>query len=313
MSAIQTFNLCKTFRQKREKIVALDNVNLNMEGNEIYGLLGPNGAGKTTLIHVLSTLITPTSGNASVAGFDLLKEQQKIKERIGICFGGAEFYWDFSPNEILNYYAMTFDIPREKRAGKIKELSKDLKFGKFIDKKFYTLSTGMKQKIAIAKALLNDPEVVFMDEPTNGLDVEIAIEVRKYLRNLVRKTQTTILLTSHNMHEIEIMCKNVSLINRGRIVREGRIDSIKKGLNFPDTIFISPEGSADCGFMWRLKGVDRMQKKEGGIFVETRDTQRTLERIFAEFRRRKIKIGDMEIRKASLEEAFLKIIGEAND
>lgn len=308
MPVIETFGISKEFSYKKERVQALDDVGIKIGEKEIFGLLGPNGAGKTTLINVLSTLILPTKGTANILGFDLLKGTNEIRESIGLCYGGSRFQWDFSPVEILNYYAMLFGIPSSKRREKIQSLIKDLEIENFANKKYYMLSTGMKQKVAIAKSLLNDPQIVFMDEPTIGLDVDIAIDVRNYLRRLVQERGVTMLLTSHNMHEVEVMCKNIALINKGKIIEEGNIKEIKKRLKFPDTIYIQANNQ-NLDFIKSIKGVGRVSRSELGIFIETHETQKVLDSLLDELRKRKIKLEDIEIRKATLEDAFLKIVG----
>lgn len=311
MHVLETHGICKTFRQKREKINALKDVDIKVEKGEIFGLLGPNGAGKTTLINILTTLITPTSGTAEIMGFDLLKQPNEVRENVGLCYGGSRFQWDFTPIEILNYYGMLLGLGRQERERRIKSLLKDLDITKFVGKKYYALSTGMKQKVAIAKSLLNDPPIVFMDEPTIGLDVDVSIDVRNYLRRLAKNTGKTIVLTSHNMHEVEVLCESVALIHRGRIIEHGKISDIKKKLKFPDTIYLQVDGK-DAKFLRSIKGVRKIFRNENGVFIETHDTQDVLERMMSGLKKRKIRIQDIEVRKATLEDAFLKIVGDEN-
>ena len=310
MNIVEVENISKTFKEKKEVVNALDGINLKIDGNQIYGLLGPNGAGKTTLINILTTTISPTEGRAFVLGMDASKESTKIAQKIGLVRAGARFYWDFSPYHVLNYYGMMFGLKKNQRKEKIESLSNQLSFKKYIRTRFYNLSTGMKQKIAIAKSLLNDPEVLFMDEPTAGLDVEISISVRNFLRDIVKERKILILLTSHDMHEIEVMSKKIALIDRGKLVKEGDIDKIKKELNFPDTIFFSLSSYEDLDFLNKIENVRKVERNDAGIFIEVYDAASEVDKILDGLKKRKIKIEDMEIRKASLEEAFLKIVGE---
>lgn len=312
MSIIKTVDLTKIFEFNGKQIKALDRVSCEVEGKEIFGLLGPNGAGKTTLIHILSTLVLPTSGTASVLGFDLLREPQIIQNKIGICFGGSRFYWDFTVIEILKYYAKLFGINKSKSEQKINELIKSLGIEEFKNWHFKFLSTGMKQKVAIAKSLLNDPELIFMDEPTAGLDVEVAIEVRNFLRNLVKEKNVTILLTSHNMHEVEVLCKNIALIHKGKLIKQGEVSEIKKELHFPDTIYLLLDRYDELEFIKKIEDVKDFKLSDNGIFIEAYNSQDVVEKIFKELRSRRIKVEDFEVSKASLEEVFLKIIGDTN-
>ena len=310
MNIVEVENVSKTFKDKKEIVKALDGVNLKIEGDQIFGLLGPNGAGKSTLLNILSTTLLPSQGRAFVLGMDTSKQSREIVQKIGLVRAGARFYWDFNSYSILNYYGMMFGLKKSQRKEKIELLSKQLGFKDYIKTKFYNLSTGMRQKVAIAKSLLNDPEVLFMDEPTAGLDVEISIGVRNFLRDLVKERKILILITSHDMHEIEVMSKKIALIDRGKLVKEGDISRIKKELNFPDTIFLSLSSYEDLDFLNKIENVRKVERNDAGIFIEVYDAAIEIEKIIDGLKKRKIKIEDMEIRKASLEEAFLKIVGE---
>ena len=307
MYAIETNNLRKTFSSGKEKIKAVDRIDLKIEKGQIYGLLGPNGAGKTTTLYMLSTLLLPTSGKASVLGFDVVKEKQKVREKVNICIGTSSFYWFMKPPEVLDYFGRLYGIEKSERKKRINSLMQDLDIEPFKDKQFMELSTGMVQKVALAKSLLNNPEVLFLDEPTNGLDVEIASSVRNYVSNLVKENQITVILTSHRLDEVEEMCKKIAIIDKGKIVSEGPIKEIKKSLSLPDIVTFYLQEYNNLDFLKGLKGVIKY-KIEDGLVIETKTGLETAKRIEDALKKRKIKVNDVEIRKASLEEAFLKIV-----
>ncbi len=307
MYTIETSNLKKHFISGKKKIKAVDGIDLKIERGEIYGLLGPNGAGKTTTLYMLSTLLLPTSGKAYVLGFDVVKERQKIREKVNICIGTSSFYWFMKPPEVLNYFARLYGIKKSERKKRIGTVMEDLDMIPFKDKQIMELSTGMIQKVAIAKSLLNNPEVLFLDEPTNGLDVEIASSVRNYVFNLVKENQTTVILTSHRLDEVEQMCKKIAIIDNGKIVAEGPIKEIKKRLALPDIVTFYLENYKNLDFLKSLKDVIKY-KVEDGLVIETKTGLATAKKIEDLLKKNKIKVNDVEIRKASLEEAFLKII-----
>jgi ABC-2 type transport system ATP-binding protein len=312
MPAIEIENLSKTYRAKKIRIEALKQINLRIDENQVFGLLGPNGAGKTTTINILSTILTPTSGKATVLGFNVANQEKEIRKRVGVCYGASRFYWNFDVYENLNFYGMIYGMNKEKRKKKIDELVERLNMKSFSKLRISDMSTGMRQKVAIAKSLINDPELIFLDEPTIGLDVEVAREVRKYMKELVKEKGVTILLTSHNMREIEIMCENIALINKGRIIREGKPNEIKGRLNFPDRIFLRLSSYKDLDFIKNLAGFKSMRLKGDGVTADFESAEEIISKLMDEIKSRNIKVLDLEIRKADLEEAFLKIVGDSN-
>lgn len=312
MYAIETKNLKKTFIDGKERIDALRGINLKIKKNQVYGLLGPNGAGKTTTIYILSTLLIPTSGKASVLGLDILKDKNKIREKVGLCFGGARFNWDMKPPEILEYYGRMYGIKKDVRKERIKKLIEDLDITEFQNKTFSNLSTGMRQKVAIAKSLINEPEVLFLDEPTAGLDVEVAINVRKYILKQLKERDMTVILTSHHLNEVEEMCKKIAIIDQGKIITEGDIRNIRKKLKFPDIIHFHLSEYKNLDFLKKMEGIIKY-RIEDGLFIQTKDGLTVLKKIENILKKKRIRIKDIELRKASLEEMFLKVIGVEKD
>lgn len=311
MYAIEANKLTKDFLEDGKPVRAVKGIGLTIEKNQVYGLLGPNGAGKTTTIFMLSTLLLPTSGSAKVLGFDIVKQKDKLREKIGLCLGGTRFYWDMKPAEILEYYGRLYGIRKEERKKRIENLIQELDITWYADKKFSQMSTGMSQKIAVAKSLINNPEVLFLDEPTAGLDIEVAVSVRKYILKLVKEREMTVILTSHHLNEVEEMCKRISVLNQGKIISEGTIKEIREEMKFPDIIHLYLSDYSRLDFLKKEKGVINY-KISDGLYIQAAEGLKTFNKIENVFKRNNVKVLDLEIRKASLEEIFLKIIGGSN-
>lgn len=308
MDAIEVKNISKIFKGRFK---ALDNISLNVKRGEIYGLLGPNGAGKTTLVNILATLLYPTEGSAKILGMDVVKQANDIRKKIGICFGDTRFFWSFKVREILKYYGMLAGIHKQERDKKIQNLVDKVGIRSFYNKQFNSLSKGMKQKVALVKCLISDPEVILMDEPTSGLDVDVAIKTRNILNDLTKEGKT-ILLTSHNMHEVEALCKNITVINRGRVITEGNIKKIKEKIKFSDTISLVLNKYSKLDFLRKIKGFHGYDLKDNRLNVRVESSKDSISHILNSINKNGYKIIDLEIRDISLEEVFLKLVGENN-
>src|SRR5437588_8782491 len=232
--AIEARQLRKTYittrgvlRRERVNRVALRGVDLAIPHSELFGLLGPNGAGKTTMVKIFTTLLLPTSGTARVLGLDALKEQWALRRRIGFVFGGERgLYWRLSGLDNLRYFADLYRIPPEVSRLRIPELLERLGLAGRERDRVELYSRGMKQRLHLARGLLNDPEVLFLDEPTNGLDPVRARGPRLNRRELA-DAGTTIFLTTHYMFEADAICDRIAVIKAGQIVAEGTPSSIK--------------------------------------------------------------------------------------
>src|SRR5712692_1920327 len=220
--SVEVSGLRREFKGKGSPVVALDGVSLKVGQGEIFGVLGPNGAGKTTMIRILSTLLLPTGGWAKVMGFDVKHEPEKVRRVINMASGAEKAGYDFiSAKRNLWFFSQLYGIPSEIAEKRIMELSEMLGLTKYLDRKFYALSTGYRQRATIARAFINDPKVVFLDEPTIGLDVMTARNIREFLRVEAREHGRTIMLATHNMAEVEAICDRVAIIDKGKIIAEG--------------------------------------------------------------------------------------------
>src|SRR5437870_9617295 len=268
---VEVDGLRREFDSKEGKVTALDGVNLQVRKGEIFGVLGPNGAGKTTMIRILSTLLLPTSGKAGVMGFDVEKEPEKIRAVINMASGAERAGYDFiSARGNLWFFSQLYGIPSQVAHQRINELSKMLGLEGYLDKKFYALSTGYRQRVTIIRAFVNDPKVVFLDEPTIGLDVMTAMSIRQFLVNQAKDHGRTILLATHNMAEVDAICNRVAIIDGGRILACDTPASLKRSLGAPSLVLeVSPVpalGSLEpLGKLVGVKGYTSSVDEERGL------------------------------------------------
>ena len=220
-AAIRTRDLSREFRSRRGPVVrALEHVDLVVEHGECFGLLGPNGAGKSTLIKILTTLLLPTSGRAEVAGIDVEKDPLAVRRRINLVSGGdTSGYGILTVRETLHLFARFYGVPGAEARRRADELMEVVGLTEKADTRLSSLSTGTKQKLNFARGFISDPEIIFLDEPTLGLDVEASRQVRAFIARWVReRPQRTVLLTTHYMVEADELCGRVAIIDRGRIL-----------------------------------------------------------------------------------------------
>ena len=246
--AVETFDLNRTFKLKKEKrkkkknkddkVIALENVNLKIHQGELFGILGPNGAGKTTLIKILSTLLLPTSGTALVDGIDVEKYPEEVRKRINMVTGGEQCgYGILNVTETLWMFSQFYGIPTRKAKTRIEELLKLLDMEKFAKTRLGKLSTGMKQKLNVMRGFVCDPKIMFLDEPTLGLDVQISRDVRKYVRTWLKEDlERTVLLTTHYMAEADELCDRLAVVDQGKVLVCDSPQNLKRSLT-KDAIF----------------------------------------------------------------------------
>ena len=227
MAAVEVKDLVKVF----DRIKAVDGLSFRIDEGEIYGLVGPNGAGKTTTLRIIATLISPTSGEVKVFGINVSKEPEKIREFISYLPEEAGAYKNLTGAEYLGFMAKLYSR-NSAETGEIVERGISISgLGERLNDKIKTYSKGMKRRLLIARALMNLPKLAILDEPTSGLDVIYSFQVRDTIKRFVKEYGITVLLSSHNMLEVEYLCNRIGLLNRGRIVAEGSPDELKASYN----------------------------------------------------------------------------------
>ena len=328
--AIQTINLIKKFKtktstgklfnRKTQSVNALDNLNLTIKKGEVFGLLGPNGAGKTTLVKVLCTLLPPDEGTAKVNGFDVIKQQMRVKESIGTLFSVGErgFFWRLSGYSNLEFFAAINNVPRK---GRHERIMKVLQLVGLEDKAFVVFqkySGGMKRKLALARALLPDPPILLLDEPTTGLDVTSSHTIRNFIKNdLGKKHGKTVLYTTHYIEEVSQMCDRVGIMNRGRIVALDTPDALKDMAKKGEVAnFVVKNMSAiQVNNLQSLDGVSSLASEIqdsvlGQIRLRVRlENTDSLSTVLDFFFREKIKLVNFRQEEPTLEDAFIELTG----
>jgi len=312
--AIEAEDLKKTFKTsvgraflKKQAIIvnAVDGLSLRVGSGQIHSLVGPNGAGKTTTIKILSTLLIPDSGRALVGGFDVVKEPGKVREIIGLVLAPDKgFYTRLTGLENLVYYGRLYGLNRGeaiRRAHELLELVGLADEGKRLYEEY---SLGMKAKLSIAKAMINDPSIIFLDEPTIGLDPISARRVRQIIRDLATQGRT-ILLTSHNMWEVENLSNKVSLIKGGKIVVEGSPADLKERLRLNYRIEVELLDSPAPAAKFQTQVGERGYPV---ITLETSQPSEDLVRLLEQLRWDGCRIGYVRVHEPSLEEVFEKVM-----
>jgi ABC-2 type transport system ATP-binding protein len=213
---------------------ALQGVNLSIYRGEIFGVLGPNGAGKTTLLNCISTLLVADAGEIEIFGQTLPHGASQVRRRMNLCSGNANFPWSLTIRENLRFYAMLYGLRGAARERKLDELVADFSLAPYADRRFDEVSTGTKQRLALAKAMINGPELLLLDEPTVGMDPDIALRVRKHIADYHRRTGCTILLTTHNMPEAQMLAERVAFIREGKVLALGTPGELQEQLKARD-------------------------------------------------------------------------------
>jgi ABC-2 type transport system ATP-binding protein len=309
MLAVEAHGLTKTFWSgafSRRRTDALRGVSLSIPRGLIFGLLGPNGAGKTTLLSILATLLLPDSGRATVLGHDVIREAGKIRHRINMASGNASFLWSLRPREILGFYGRLYGLHGKRLHRKVDELMVLCELESHAKIPYNELSTGIKQRLSLAKSLLNDPELLFLDEPTLGLDPDISIRLRAQIAALRRERGTTILLTTHYMREAEELCDEIAFIKDGRILARGTADELKRQIRIGEVITLRLEGGAREE-MANVPGILSSAFKDGRLECTVDSAEKRLPEILRWLHERNVTVRDVDVHEPELEEVFVEL------
>ncbi len=233
----------------------LHNVDLEVSPGAIFGILGPNGAGKTTLISILATLLRPDAGQARVLGLDVVQDAGRLRERVNLAASGAHFLWCLTVEENLRFYGRLYGLGGRALVAKVEELLELFELQPHRRVTFERLSTGLKQRLALAKALINTPELLFLDEPTTGLDPEMSRHLRGEILRLNRDAGLTILLTTHNLREAEMLCGEVAFLKEGRLLARGTMPELQERLGLGDHVSLFFRDGAAAVDYGQLPGV----------------------------------------------------------
>ena len=301
---VQTINLTKRYG----KLVALNNLQLEIEDGECFGYIGPNGAGKTTTIKILSTLLQPTWGEARVCGYVVGYESRKIRPLIGYVpdFFGA--YEDMVVQEYLEFFASAYNINGSERVRVVGDVFELTELTHKRDALVDSLSRGMKQRLSIARVLLHDPRVLLLDEPASGLDPRARIEIRELLKEL-RGMGKTIIISSHILHELAELCTTVGIIEHGELLYHGKIDDIVKRAKLATRILVRTVEKQDLAalLMQRTAGVRSVEEQNGALVVELDDQTHDFSHLAAALVKNNFKIREIREEEVNLETAFMRL------
>ena len=307
--AVEAKGLHKTFvsglfRKRRKE--ALRGLDLRVPAGAIWGILGPNGAGKTTLLSILSNLLTPEAGDVHVLGMNLRTDARAVCKRINLSSGHANFLWSMTVRENLEYYAMLYGLSGRRRKRKIEALLDLFSLRDSAGVRFEELSTGTKQKLSLSKALINDPELLFLDEPTVGLDPDVAHRIRDMVRHLHDEQGTTVLITTHNMKEAETLCEEIAFIVNGRIKAQGSPAELKEDLHLGDLIHIDFQGVLPVAALQALKGIYNVQVNDSSCQILVDNRRERLPQLLGFFTGQDITITNLNIQESDLEDVFIE-------
>ncbi|WP_456365339.1 ATP-binding cassette domain-containing protein [Thermococcus sp.] len=321
MPAIEVKDLRKSYPKKIplpfrkvEWVEALRGISFKVRKGELFGLLGPNGAGKTTTIKILTTLLEPSGGSAKVLGYDVVSQAREVRRRINLVAEGERtLYWRLSAYENLRYFSNIYYVPKDEAEKRIRELLQLVGLWERRNDLVMGFSRGMKQRLAIAKALINDPEVLFLDEPTLGLDVQSALFVREFVERLVREEGKTVLLTTHYMTEAEKLCGRIAIIEGGRIIALDTPENLKRLVREGETVKIRvrnlrPERVKEIDGRLAVSGEE---PGRGVLVLRGNFDEEDLPKVVEGLIRAGAKVLSVEGAEPTLEDVFIKLTGRA--
>jgi len=309
MLAIDARDVTKTFRSgwlRRRETPALRGVSLAVPRGAIFGLLGPNGAGKTTFLSILATLLTPDGGSVCVLGHDVVREAGALRRRLNMASGRPSFLWSLRVGEILAFYGRLYGLAGAPLRRRIDELIELAELGPHRRVPYSELSTGLKQRVALAKSLVNDPELLFLDEPTLGLDPDVSVRVRQHIAELRRERAMTIVLTTHNMREAEELCDEIAFIKEGRILARGTSGELKRQIGLGEVIALRLD-PADVPWLAEAPGVLRCVTVGGFTECTVDAAEKRLPELLRALHAEGVMVRHVQVREPELEEVFVEL------
>lgn len=307
MAAIKVERLTKKF----EDLTAVDHITFSVKEGEIFGLLGPNGAGKTTIINMLSTLLKPTSGYAEVAGYDVSKNEDEVRLNIGIVFQEPALDTMLTGKENLEFHAMIYNLIREEMEKKIKEVLELVELTDKANILVENYSGGMKRRLEIARGLIHKPKVLFLDEPTLGLDAQTRRHIWDYIKKLNKKNKVTIILTTHYMEEADYLCDRTAIIDYGKIVALDTPSKLKDTLK-GDIISLEIKEKAEkfIEHLKTTKWVKAVKKHDSILNLTVKQGEKKIPELIRISQRIGVNISSVTLHKPSLEDVFLHFTGK---
>ncbi len=307
MFDIEVENLAKRFGD----FVAVDSLNFSVEHGEIFGLLGPNGAGKSTLIRMLTTLVPPTSGTARVNHFDIVREANDVRQSIGVIPQAMTSDLELSAVENLTIFAKLYGIPREKRQRVIKQLLKEVDLEQWADKPVKMFSGGMRRRMEIARGLVHEPKIFFLDEPTTGLDPVSRVAVWEMLARLKRERDLTILVTTHYMDEADKLCDRIAIVDHGKLVALDTPLKLKASVPGKNILEVSFSGAPQnwAETLKTLPDVAEVKAEENTFRISSENGPRTTVALMEAARAANAAVTSLSVQSTTLDDVFVHYTG----
>jgi ABC-2 type transport system ATP-binding protein len=304
MLAIELDGLTKYYGD----LLAVDDISFEVNKGEVFGFLGPNGAGKTSTIRMLVGLSTPSSGTATVAGYSITDDIVEVKRRVGLVPEVSNLYDELSVWDNLIFMSQLYHIPRSERSGRVSDVLQSFDLMERKTTKFGKLSKGLKRRVVIAASLVHGPEVLFLDEPTVGLDVVSAHTLREYIERLGTQG-TTVFLTTHYIEEADHLCDRIAILVQGKIVVLDTPKEIKKRVRAGSMIRAELSQTPDASILQELGELGELQHEGRFIHLQVRDNRRSLNALFDIASHAGVAIESVETGRPTLEEAFVELTG----
>ena len=304
--AVQTRGIGRNFGD----VKAVDAIDLNISKGEIYGFLGPNGAGKTTLVRMLITLLMPTAGSATVAGCDVVSEANEVRLRIGAALQEAALDLKQTGRELLRLQGRLYGLNRRELDTRLDDLAGLVDIGDALDRFIGTYSGGMKRRLDLAASLIHNPEVLFLDEPTTGLDPISRARVWEEVQRINKELSVTIFLTTQYLEEADALADRVGIINQGMLMAEGTPDDLKRSLG-NDVIIAQVDGQADAAkaAVIGLEGVVDVDSSGGEVIIQVVNGAAHISAVALALNEREVQVRELTLRTPTLDDVFLSVVG----
>ena len=305
---IKAINLTKKFGS----LVAVDHVNFEVKKGEIFGFLGPNGAGKTTTINMLTTILKPTEGTAIVNGYDIIKEDSKVRKSIGVVHQTYTADEDLTGYENMMLMASLYGIPKDLAKKRIEELVELVELKNAIHRKVETYSGGMRRRLEIAMGLINRPAILFLDEPTLGLDVQTRSAIWSYILKLMEQYEMTIFMTTHYLEEADQYCDRIAIIDKGKIVKIGSPKELKESIGgYVVTVQVANNVNLALKLIENMEEVKEVKNKGEILRIKIKNAEYFVPELIENLSKNGIKVSKISISEPSMDEVYMEYTGKS--